>query len=95
MTAKPSLAAALGVHERRPRTPINPTAEPPPAASATPADRRRPPSRRGKKVVNVHVEPEVSKQLRQIALDQDSSVQHVVLEALNDFFAKYQRPPIA
>jgi hypothetical protein len=100
MTTKANpLAAALRVHERRPPTPpmtapeLERAAEPLPRPAA--ADRKRPPSRRGKKVLNVHVEPEVSKQLRQLALDQDSSVQNIVIEALNDLFTKYRRSPLA
>ena len=54
-----------------------------------------PPSRRGKKAITGHFDPIVSKQLRQIALDQDSTVQALLAEALNDLFIKYGHSAIA
>jgi hypothetical protein len=54
-----------------------------------------PPSRQGKKTIAGHFDPAVSKQLHQIALDEDSSVQALLTEALNDLFIKRGRPPIA
>jgi hypothetical protein len=37
----------------------------------------------------------VSRQLRQIALAEESSVQELLKEALNDLFVKQGKPPIA
>ena len=54
-----------------------------------------PPSRRGKKTVAGHFDPAVSRQLREIALAEDSSVQELLREALNDLFVKRGRSPIA
>jgi hypothetical protein len=54
-----------------------------------------PPSRRGTKVVSGHFDPAVSRQLRGIALDEDSSVQELLREALNDLFIKRGKAPIA
>lgn len=54
-----------------------------------------PPSRKGKKTVAGHFDPAVSRQLRQIALDEGSSVQELLREALNDLFIKKGSPPIA
>lgn len=54
-----------------------------------------PPSRQGKKTIAGHFDPAVSRQLREIALAEDSSVQDLLREALNDLFAKRGRPPIA
>ena len=69
------------------------------AAPATPAPRPRsvqPPSRTGKKAVVGHFDPAVSKQLKQILLDEDRhSLQDLLAEALNDLFAKYGKPTIA
>ena len=48
----------------------------------------RPPSRQGKRVVSVYVEPEALKQLGMMAIREDTSVQALMVEALNDFFAK-------
>jgi hypothetical protein len=55
----------------------------------------RPPSRQGKKAVAGHFDPAVSRQLREIALIEDSSVQELLKEALNDLFVKRGKPPIA
>ena len=54
-----------------------------------------PPSRQGKKAITGHFDPAVSKQLRQIALDRDTTVQALLGEALNDLFLKYGESPIA
>lgn len=53
------------------------------------------PSRQGTKVIAAHADPAVSKQLRQLALDEDTSAQALVLEALNLLFEKYALPQIA
>ena len=55
----------------------------------------QPPSRQGKKTIAGHFDPAVSKQVREIALAEDSSVQELLREALNDLFVKRGRPPIA
>jgi hypothetical protein len=60
-----------------------------------PAKQSLPPSRQGKKTIAGHFDPAVSRQLREIALAEDSSVQELLREALNDFFIKRGRPPIA
>ena len=52
-------------------------------------------SRMGKKVVAGHFDKEAVKQLKQIALNNDQSLQAVLTEALNDLFEKYQFKPIA
>ena len=48
----------------------------------------RPPSRRGKRMVSVYVEPEAAKQLGIMAIREDTSIQALMIEALNDLFAK-------
>ena len=53
------------------------------------------PSRKGVKHVGGYFGPEVSKQLRQIALDEDSSVQALLGEALNMLFQSREKPTIA
>jgi antitoxin-like ribbon-helix-helix protein len=52
-------------------------------------------TRTGKKVIAGHFDPGVSKALRSLALDRDTSVQALLQEALNDLFLKYSKPPIA
>ena len=53
------------------------------------------PSRKGVKHVGGYFEPQVSKQLRQIALDEDSSVQNLLAEAIDMLFHSRQKPTIA
>ena len=55
----------------------------------------QPPSRQGKKAITGHFDPAVSRQLKQIALDHDTTVQALLAEALNDLFEKYNSNPIA
>ena len=53
------------------------------------------PSREGKKAVTGFFDPAVSRQLKQIALEEDSNIQALLREALNDLFAKRGKSPIA
>jgi hypothetical protein len=53
------------------------------------------PSRIGKKTIAAHFDPAVSKQLKQIGLEQDRTTQDLLQEALSDLFAKYGKAPIA
>jgi hypothetical protein len=55
----------------------------------------RAPSRIGKKTVAAHFDPAVSKQLKHLGLERDTSTQSLLREAINDLFAKYGKPPIA
>lgn len=101
-TKRPSLSAAL--QDATGKTPLK--TEQPPAAQAvtqavdTPAPsatspKYTPPSRKGTKAITGHFDPAVSKQLKQISLDQDTSIQSLLSEAINDLFRKYNKPPIA
>ena len=63
-----------------------------PVTTPSPHDR---PSRKGVKHVGGYFQPQVSKQLRQIALDEDSSVQDLLAEALDMLFHSRQKPTIA
>lgn len=53
------------------------------------------PSRTGKRVIAGHFDPAAARQIKQLALDQDTSVQALLGEALNDLFTKNGKPPIA
>jgi hypothetical protein len=53
------------------------------------------PSRAGKKPITGFFEPEVSRQIKKVALDRDKTMQELLQEALNDLFRKYDLPPIA
>lgn len=53
------------------------------------------PSRRGKKVVSGYFDAEVSKQLKLLCVENDTSLQALLTEALNDLFVKHGKSPIA
>jgi hypothetical protein len=67
----------------------------PPAVAAPKAQPHRVPSRRGKKTIAGFFDPAASRQLRQIALDEDSDIQELLREAINDLFEKRGKPRIA
>ena len=52
-------------------------------------------SRVGKKAITGFFEPEVSKELKMLIVEQDTSNQELIREALNDLFIKYGKKPIA
>jgi len=95
---KPSLAAALHAASGKATPPAvvaGAIAAPPPVTSAREAASAVPPSRAGKKVIAGHFDPAVTRQLKQLALDQESTVQNLLAEALNDLFAKHDKQRIA
>jgi hypothetical protein len=49
----------------------------------------RPPSRAGKRVLSVYLDPLAWKQLRQLALDSETTTQALGAEAINLLFAKH------
>lgn len=53
------------------------------------------PARRGAKHIGGYFSPEVSKQLKQIALEEDTSVQKLLGEAIDMVFHSRQKPTIA
>jgi hypothetical protein len=52
-------------------------------------DTKRPPSRAGKRVLSVYLDPLAWKQLRQLALDTETSTQALGEEAVNLLFTKH------
>jgi hypothetical protein len=98
MSKKQSLAAALQTFDRTPPAQTAVTTAPArrarKAAEAVPIS-PQPPSRIGKKALIGYFDPGVSKQLKQMALDGDTSTQELLREALNDFFQKHKKPAIA
>lgn len=60
-------------------------------ARAKPA---RPKCREGKKTIVGHFAPEVSWQLRKLALDRQTTVQKLLEEGLGDLFEKYHLPRV-
>ena len=55
----------------------------------------RPPSRRGLKPATVFLDPAAHKQLKFLGLELDRAVQGMLSEAVNDFFRKHGKPPLA
>lgn len=53
------------------------------------------PSRRGKKNISGYFSPEVHRQLRVIAAEEDKNLQEILGEALNALFERKGKPPIA
>ena len=94
MAKKPSLASALKQAAGHP-DPVPPSS--PGRESVVQAERRGSvaPSRTGLKTIAGHFDPAVSRQLRSLALERDTSLQELLREAINDLFQKYQRPPLA
>ena len=80
-------AAALKSEKKQPETePIRQTSE---------ASPHRRPSRRAAKHIGGYFDPAVSKQLRAIALDEDSSLQALLAEAIDMLFQSRRKPTIA
>ena len=55
----------------------------------------RPPSRQGRAGLTTYHDPAVLQQLKEIAVQNRTSQQRLVAEALNHIFEKYGRPKIA
>jgi hypothetical protein len=84
MAKRPSLFAPKIVGSPSEVTPQEPTAEP-----VKTTDVAKPPSRVGKRVLSVYLDPLAWKQLRQLALDSETTTQALGEEALNLLFAKH------
>jgi hypothetical protein len=83
MTKRPSLFST------KPAALVAVADEPqPPAPSIAPAA-KRPPSREGKRVLSVYLDPIAWKQLRQLALDNETSTQELGEQAINLLFQKH------
>ena len=92
MPKKPSLAAALKADEPEVVSPQPEKKEDKPSSGRTSYVA---PSREGKKAVSGYFDPGVSKQLKLICLEQDTNLQALLKEALNDLFVKHGKSPIA
>lgn len=59
------------------------------AAVSTPSpDKRQKPSRKGTRLIGGHFPPDVAKQLRILAAEEETTVQELLSEALHDLFVK-------
>lgn len=93
-----ALSQAAGHSFSRPQIAEVPSAEAPPRDQSGEGPRLLRavvPSRAGKKPITGFFDPEVSRQIKKVALDKDKTMQELLQEALNDFFRKYDLPPIA
>ena len=63
--------------------------------SQPPAGRQQSPSRVGKKPVTVYYGKEAHLQLKILAAEQETTIQKLHEDALNDLLVKYGKPPIA
>lgn len=98
MPKRTSLSAALQEAGGKPKPEKKQdaiAAEPSADTVFVPVKTALPPSRQGKKAITGHFDPAVSKQLKQIGLEKDKSIQDLLAEAVNDLFTKYGRSPIA
>ena len=92
MTKKQSLATALQTFDHTQKS----TTEAPGSAPVSRQRLKAPaPSRRGKKALIGYFDPSVSKQLKQLALDEDSTVQQLLGEALDLLSQARGKPLIA
>ena len=81
------------------REKANPAAETEPApakqANFMAGQEAQLPSRAGKRQVAAYFPAPVQKQLKLLMVENDTTVQNLLAEALNDLFAKYGKPEIA
>ena len=92
MPKKQSLATALQTFDR---TPNSATEVSDPALVSRPRLKAQAPSRRGKKALIGYFDPSVSKQLKLLALEEDSTIQQLLGEALDLLFQARGKPRIA
>ena len=102
MSNRKGIAEALGRSSGSTRTATThntshkPTAQEQP--KTRPASRENPhyrPGRQDKSNVTGYFPPEVKKQLRLIAAEEETTIQELLAEALNGLFARYGKPEIA
>lgn len=79
MARKPSLTEALNTAGKTAEKPVERT-EPEKTTRS---------SRTGKKLIAGHFDPDVHKQLKQLSVNADTSIQDLLAEALNDLFQKH------
>lgn len=89
---KINLAEVLKQNNPEQKEPIPPKAAP---VEPEPVNEKIAASRRGKKNISGYFAPEVHRQLRIIAAEEDKNLQEVLSDALNVFFENKGRPPIA
>jgi hypothetical protein len=94
---RPSLAETMQKAARPEAAPAR-TSAPPPATVTAVSERASgfyAATRAGKKKITAAVDPAAHTQFRQLALDIDKKGETLLIEAINDLFSKYGKPPIA
>lgn len=93
MSGKKVNLAEVFKQNEQPGAPQLPTGEAVPA----PLQRKEnlPATRQGKRILSGWFDPEVHRQLRMIAASEDKTLERVIGDALNTFFADRGIPPIA
>lgn len=93
MVRKPGSLSSLGSRlQQKPATAPTPDAATRVDEPTLPRGARQPDGRRG---ILVRARPEAWKALKLAALDQDMTLQDLMIEAINDVLAKHGRPPVA
>lgn len=64
-------------------------------ASVPESHKQRCPSQQGQKMVAGYFDPLVHRQLKMICLEEDTTIQDLLTDALNGLFVKHGKPPIA
>jgi len=72
-----------------------PAAAQPVQETAAPSTTVRGKGRQGRQFIAAHVVPEAAKQFKLLAVQQDRTTQDLLVEAINDLFAKYGLSRIA
>jgi len=86
------LEAMKAATHQGPRTTAAPARKGQPAARGAVS---KSPGRDGKRNVTGYFPPAVTKQLKQIGIDREKTIQRMLAEALNDYFAKHNKPEVA
>ena len=92
---KPERKTLMGALDAANRGLQAPQAPSQPQSPAPSARKVAAPSRADTKHFGVYIDPVAHKQLKRLALDRDTSLQDLGIEALNMLFEKYGEPAIA
>ena len=57
--------------------------------------KQRCPARQGQKMIAGYFDPMVHRQLKMLCLEEDTTIQYLLTDALNGLFEKHGKPPIA
>ena len=84
MAKKPSLSEALNTAGKTTDKPVERT-----TPQKTKSEKTSGSSRIGKKLIAGHFDPDVHRQLKQLSVSADTSIQDLLAEALDDLFQKH------